>query len=290
MGLTWHKSKSGSAYLLVLLVMVSSLSMVTSIQQLLLRRTRTLQADQTEQQLRNALILALQQSMQLLSEDDDAAVDIETEAWAQPAEFRSSDGVTVHAQLHDAQRGFNLNHLSLKPAPGSPRSFLDIFEDLLQDAELEPNPAALQKLQAAIFAEDVWFDTPQTLLLLSPEAPLYLEAADLLCALPRPSVRPQPVNVNTVSPAYLHALVGNSLRGWADQLLAKREQHPIRNLSQFTLTLPPQVQGALLEMLTERSEYIDARLVATHRNTEMRLTALLHRLPGGDVEVLRCQW
>jgi type II secretory pathway component PulK len=283
-------TRRGAAYLLVLLVLVSSLAMVTSLQQLLMRRTRNLQAAQTAQQLRNALILGLQQGMMTLADDEDLGVDAPSEAWAQPAAFISNDGVALQLQLADAQRGFNLNHLSLKPGPGSPRSFLEIFEDILQNAGVEVEPADLKRLQSVIDEESVWFESLQTLQLLTPEAERYLEAADLLCAVPRPSARPLALNVNTVSPEVLHALLGSSLKGWANQILERREQEPIRSLEKFTLSLPPQLQAVLLDLLTVRSDYIEARLIAQHRNTEMRLSALLHRLPGGEVEVLRCQW
>lgn len=283
-------ARGGAAYLLVLLVLVSSLAMVTSLQQLLMRRTRNLQAAQTAQQLRNALILGLQQGMNTLSEDEDLTVDAPSEAWAQAAEFVSSDGVVLQLQLADAQRGFNLNHLSLKASPGSPRRFLEIFEDVLQNAGIDVEPADLKQLQSVIDDESVWFESLQTLQVLTPEADRYLEAADLLCALPRPSARPLALNVNTVSPEVLHALLGNSLKGWANQILERREQEPIRSLERYTGSLPPQLQRVLLDLLTVRSDYIEARLIAQHRNTEMRLSALLHRLPGGEVEVLRCQW
>lgn len=280
----------GSAYLLVLLVMVSALAMVSGIQQLLIRRTRSLQASQTAMHLRNALILGLQTGMQVLAEDEDLGVDAPSEEWAQPLAFTSSDGVALQLQLKDAHTGFNLNHLSLPPVPGSPRSFLEVFEDLLQASGTEVKTADLKRIQEQIGKDKVWFESPLTLASLSPVGTGLLSASNWLSAVPRPAARPLALNVNTVHPEVLHALLGPSLKGWADQLLARRAQVPIRNLQAYVLSLPPQLQLMLPDLLTVRSEYIEASLTARLGGTEMRLQALLHRLPGGEVEVRRCLW
>ncbi|MDF3129926.1 type II secretion system protein GspK [Kiritimatiellaeota bacterium B1221] len=281
--------RRGSVYLLVLLVMISSMTLVAGLQNVLVRRTKTLDRIHIQQKLRNALLLGLEESTSLLLEDDDFAVDGLTDNWAIPLEFTTTEGVHLEVILQDAQRQFNLNHLSLPVSSSMPFTWMDVFEDLVRSTEMEIPAQIFTNLQNEIDVYEVWFDDPQMLTLLVPDAEALLEVSDSLCALPRPESRPLLLNINTVQPEVLEALVGDSLQGWVDNVLIARETEPLRNLSGVLQLLPTQVQPLLMSVLDVRSEYFTARLVARLDQSEQTLTALFKRSEG-NVEVLRCQW
>ncbi len=281
--------RQGSVYLLVLLVMISSMTLVAGLQNVLLRRTKTLEQVHIQQKLHNTLLLGLEESARLLLEDDDLAVDGLTDEWAQPFEFTSTEEVYLQVVLEDAQRRLNLNHLSLPLRANMPRIWMDIFADLVRNAELEVSPQIFTMLQNEVDLYEIWFEDPEMLKLLVPNGELLLAVSDSLCALPRPESRPLLLNINTVQPEVLEALVGDSLQGWVDNVLIARETEPLRNLSGVLQLLPAQIQPLLLSVLDVRSEYFTAHLVARLDQSEQTLTALLKRSEG-NVEVLRCRW
>ncbi|MGA0333137.1 MAG: general secretion pathway protein GspK [Kiritimatiellia bacterium] len=283
LGITGRK---GSVYLVVLLVMVGSLSLVSSLQQVLLRRSRILAQQQTEAQLRTALLLGMQQAGQMLLEDDDLSVDTLQDPWMEPREFVSSDGVQLRIQIQDAQTRLNLNHLRL---PGLSFRWSGVLESLMQEAGFEPDPEWFRRLDAQLEEEEVWFENTDLLSLILPEAGDFVGGTDLLTALPHPDSRPLPLNLNTVRPEVLAAVLAPSLQGWTQTILETRDQSPIRSVDSLINTLPPPVQTALREVFSVRSDWMEARLLAQKEET-VRSLRVLFRRSAGNVEVMRCQW
>ena len=283
------QNREGSAYLLVLLVMISSLSLVSSTQHVLIRRTRQLEQTQVDAALRNALLLATQEAGRLLLEDEDPTVDGLQDAWMLPLEYQSTDGVSVFLKIEDAQTRFNLNHLSLSVPRGFPKTWMELFQDLVQSSVLEIEPQRFQEFQQQIDEEEIWFENPEALRLYLPELSQWIQESDLVSALPRPSERPLPLNINTVNPAVLSAVVGTSMDGWVESVLKVRSTTPIRNISAISGSLPPQLQPLLSELFDVRSELFFARIVAQKDQSEANLSVLFRRSHEG-VEVLRCQW
>jgi len=290
MGFKRHKAKSGSAFLLVLVVMVGSLGLIAGLQQVLIQRTTELRIQQNEIHLRNALLMGLQTGVELLSNDDDLTVDSLQDSWTEPREYTTSDGVRLLIILEDAQNRFNVNHLSLPVPPTMPRTYLDMFESLMHSPDNPVEPFEFQRLQAIILNEEIWFHNLQALGALPSVITSQWINSPLLIALPRPGNRPLPVNINTVKPEVLTAMVGPSLKAWTDSVLSSRESQPIRNVGSALRSLPAILQPMLLNALDIRTEYVIATLVAEVDYTQKKGTALLHRLPGGEVEILRCQW
>lgn len=282
--------KSGSAFLLVLMVMIASLSLVAGIQQVLVRRTTSLRIEQNERILRNALLLGLQEGVSLLSEDEDLSVDALSDSWLQPIAFLTNEGVALRIELEDAQNRFNLNHLTLPPSPDMPWSYLDIFQELVRSEDQPLDRIEFQRFQSYIVEKEIWFEDPEGLSLYPSSVSGEWTRSTSLIALPRPESRPLPMNINTVKPEILEAMVGSSFKAWTDSVLEAREYEPIRNVGSIARTLPDIFQNMLFEMLGVRSEYVMATFTAEVDNTQRTLSALLHRLPGGEVEVIRCQW
>lgn len=282
-------SRTGSALLFVLLVLMGTVSMAAGIQHLLVRRSRALRMESNDRKLRAALILGLREAVNTL-----AASEWTVEAFSDPSfqlrEFKSSEGVQVRLQIRDAQDRFNLNDLRLPLTPDTPRSPWRMFEDLLRARGVEIKPEALTALRGWIETEEVWFESPDQLKLALGDDAFWSPVRDSLSSLPRPSNRALSLNVNTVRPEVFRAMVGPSLHGWADSVLAAREQEPIRNIAAWLQVLPDVIRPSLDAALDVRSEYVEATLVAETDHTRKTLSALLHRVSGDGVEVIRCRW
>ncbi|MDA3875343.1 MAG: type II secretion system protein GspK [Kiritimatiellae bacterium] len=280
---------SGSALLLVLLVLMGTVSMVSGIQHLQVQRSMDLRISSNQQRLRSALILGLQEAATSLAESD-WEVDVFSEEAFQRREFESSEGVQVRLQLRDAQDRFNLNDLSLPLTPGTLRSPWDMFEDLLRAQGVEVNQGTLAALRGWVEEEEVWFDHPDQLNVAVADQEIWQPVLDSLSGLPRPANRSLAVNVNTVRPEVLRAMVGPSLHGWADSVVAARDLEPLHSISNQVRFLPEGIRPVLEAALDVQSEYVEADLVAEVDHTRKTLRALLHRGAEGKVEVIRCQW
>lgn len=280
---------SGSALLLVLLVLMGSVSMVSGIQHLLIQRSTALRITSNEQRLRAALILGLQEAATSLAESE-WTVNLLADERFLARDFDSSDGVQVRLRLHDAQDRFNLNDLSLPLTPGTLRSPWDMFEELLRERGVEAGQDTLASLRGWIEEEEVWFEHPDQLKWVLADPEKWQPVMDSLSSMPRPGSRALTVNVNTVRPEVLRAMVGPPLHGWAESVLAAREQEPLHSISNQVRFLPEVVRPVLEAALDVQSEYVEAELVAEVDHSRKTLRALLHRNSEGDVEVIRCQW
>jgi type II secretory pathway component PulK len=281
--------RTGSAFVLVLLVLMGTVSMVSGIQHLLVQRSISLRIQANEQRLRSALILGLQVAVDTLAESE-WTVETFFDGNPGPKEFLSSDEVYVQIQLQDAQDRFNLNDLSLPLTPGTLRSPWDMFEDLLRAQGVEVSQAGLNTMRLKIEEEAFWFESPDQLALFPGDMGQWDPALSSLSSLPRPSNRALTINLNTVRPEVLRAMVGSPLHGWADSVLEAREQEPIRNVETRLRTLPEVIRPVLEAALDVRSDYVETFLVAEVDQTRMTLRALLHRGSTGEIEVVRCLW
>jgi|GEM_PF-1206840 len=280
--------RRGSVLILVLVVVVVCLSLSGGIQQTLFRRNMAHRVADNEVKLRAALMLALQEGAALLAKDEDPAVDHAGEMWMRPRDYETSEGVRVRLFLVDAQDRFNVNHLTIPSRPGEVRGAWDVFE-ALSTAESAPDPERFRRVRMRLQGEELRFPAVETFLAWNEEEPLPVPVG-LLTALPHPEKRWLPVNLNTVRPEVLRAMVGSSLDAWTDTVLNAREMEPIRNVGTQTRMFPASVRSALSSVFDVRSRYVELRAEAETDSTVKTLKALLERSREGGVEVVRCQW
>ncbi len=276
------RDRSGSALLLTLLILFASVGMIAVVQQALFSRQIEQRILENEGELRAALLLALQESMRAWSEDVDRAVDHPGEPWALPRSERADNGTTLQFQLSCAQDRFNVNNLTLPTSDLLPRGPWDMAEVLLARREEPPKAEILRALRDDIAERAPVFADPS-------ELGEFFDGPEFI-ALPRPATRPVPLNLNTVRPEVLSAVLGSSFDGWVDRILRARETEPIRSAEAMTRDLPPPVLALLTSLLDTRSDVVEFRAEARRDHTRKTLQALLRRDAEGTVEVLSCRW
>jgi type II secretory pathway component PulK len=272
----------------VLAVLVSCTALTVAAQRQLLSRSRMLEQERDEVELRGTLLLGLREGMELWAADEDWTVDHPEEDWFRPREWTTSSGVTLRVQLRDAQDRWNLNHLSLPVTPGMVRTPRAMFQDLLRLHGEDPRD--WRDTLDAVEADSPWFATADLLALYRPDAGVPAPLREQVVALPHPKGRFLPLNLNTVQPEVLEALVGDSLRAWVDRVAGARTDRPIRSVASQTQFLPGPVRMALSQGVTVRSSYAQLDVVAETGSTRRELTAWLVRNTEGTVEVLQCHW
>jgi type II secretory pathway component PulK len=273
----------GTLTVCLVLITGAQVSLRSSATQLRIRRA--------QQSLRAACLLGLREGMQRLNEDTLTAFDDPREEWAQPLRFRSSDGVELHVQVTDAQSRFNLNHLSRPITPATVRTPEEMFADLLIQAGLEVDPGLVRPVANRLREDDITLHDPRQLITLQPELAEAVSVLDpVLSALPPPATGVLKVNLNTVDPAVLSAIVGPSLQGWVNQVMRIRETEPIPSVVAAARALPPLVQDLLRDAVDVRSTLFEISVVCQADGMERTLRAVVRRSAEDGVEVIRCQW
>jgi len=276
--------KQGSVFVLVLAVLAGTLSLVAGIQSLQVRRTLDSRRVHTARTLRNALIQGLQIGMETLAE----GTDTESSQW--PLEGETSEGVQLRILVRDAQDRFNVNDLTLRPRENHPRTPWDQFQSLAAAEGIPFSSDLRARLEDALLDRDVQLESARELRTFFTDPEDFDRLESRLVAHPRPSERPATLNLQTVDPEVLRALVGEPLHAWADRVINLREQAPLQNI-QATLTgLPLPLQRLLSSRLSLRSDYLEFTVVAEADYTLRTLDALVRRGSEGELEVLRCLW
>ncbi len=276
------RRRRGSAFVLALAVLLGCASTAALVQQSLHSRAVELRIATNHAELRAALLLALREAMRRYAADDDRAFDSPADPWMAPWEARTDSDCLLRVRLACAQDRFNLNNLTLPTNGLLPRGPWDIFADLLASRE-SPPPAALARAlrEAAAVTPPTWVDPSE----LGPQ----LDGPELI-ALPRSATAPSPLNLNTVRPAVLHALVGDSLSAWADTVLSARDHEPLRGTGGLLSTLPAPAAALLAPFVGVRSDLVEFKGEAERDHTLMTLRAYLRRTENGGIEVLSCRW
>lgn len=284
-------SRHGSASLLVLGVLTVCLVLLTGTQASLSFTATRQRIDRNNQLLRSACLLGFREGMSVLQEDRQPAFDDLREAWAEPIRFITSDQVQLRVQITDAQSRFDVNRLAQPVSPSMVRTPEDMLSDLFEIRGIPIDRDMIRQLAKDMREEDRTLQDP--LQFLSIEPPLAESLGFVLgdlSALPRPATGVSRINLNTVRPAVLSAVLGPQLDGWVTQVVSAREAAPIPSVGSLTTGLPPFVQNLLSQVLDVRSMYFEVIVTAVHDDMEQELTALVRRGPSNALEVIRCQW
>jgi len=281
-------SRRGSALLLVLAVLVGCTALTLATQRRLLSRGRLLEQERDEVELRGALLLGLREGMTLWSQDEDLTVDYLGEDWAQPREWITSSGVRLQVQLRDAQDRWNLNHLTLPVTPGMVRTPRTMFQELLRlsGEDVREWTDTLDRIERS----EPWFSDAGLLAAFHASETDTEVLMDRVVALPHPRGRFLPLNLNTVHPQVLRALVGDALAAWVERVEGARVDRPIRSVDSQTGFLPGPARILLSQVVSVTTSYMEVTVVAETDTTRREMSAILYRATGGDVEVIRCQW
>lgn len=284
------KRRDGTALVLVLAVLVIGAGIVAGVQHGLARHRMAWGQSSLEVELRGALLLGLVTAIDAWENEEDTTHTHPDEPWAAPREFTADNGAEIRVVFRDAQDRFNLNNLSLSPesAPGQEDAFL-----LLMRMEgVDPDPAVLRDFS----------EKGETVRTLDEFVRLHPEAGDWFVptettdprrwieVLPLQTGRPTPLNLNSVNPRVLAALLGPGMEPWVETVARAREQEPFRSVEALTAGLPPLLAVRLGEQFTVRSRFTRVHVEAGAGNTLRTVEALLVKDGEGAVEVLQCLW
>jgi general secretion pathway protein K len=286
-----RSSRSGSVSLVAVGVLAVCAVLLTGAQTSLRSSATALRIRQNQQALRTACVLGLREGMGALQQDSIPAFDDPREDWGTPLRFVSSDQVEITVAVTDAQSRFNVNRLMQPLSPTMLRTPEQMFADLVAISGLEIEMELVRHLSAQLRDRDIALQDPRELVEMDPIFQASLPAmAPNLIALPPPASGSHPVNLNTVNPAVLSAILGPQLDGWVEQVVLNRESAPIPSLGAVASGLPPVAQTLLSRVVDVRSEYFLITVTAQTDAMEQVLTALVHRPAPQTVEVVRCQW
>lgn len=284
-------SRSGSATLLVLGVLLGCAALVTSGQAWLRNQSTAVRLHANQVETRAAAVLGLREGMQHLSEDSVPSYDDLREPWAEPLRFQSSSGVDVQVSIRDAHRQWNLNHLSLPVSTSLIRTPEDMMADLFTLLEIRDREEEIADLTRLLRKEELPLQHVSQLLSLQPEwGGALLKLAPHVTALPRPENRFLPLNLNTVQPEVLSATVGPQYQGWVRTVLTQREAAPIASVDAVIRGLPEIARTALTAVVDVRSEYFEIEVRTEQDAVPQTLRALVRRPSAGVVEIVQCQW
>lgn len=272
-------TKNASAYLIVLVAMTGVLSLLGLVQVEVARRQTDLRIQRADTELRAALLLGLREGMELVRADG-----------LQPPEeeriFSADNGARIHLHFQDAQSRLELNSLLRSPA------HVELFANLMRSQEIRIDRGLL----------DHWVLEGEEAVTLGewrekfPEGGLWIaerdgvRPSDHVRVLPLPSSGPVPLNLNTVEAERLNALLGPELRAWSDTILRDREREPLLSADALLGLLPEQLAQALRPAVSVETAWIELTVHAEYDLTVREMTALLHRHPEGEIEVMACQW
>ena len=271
------------------------------------------------ERLRAASAEAVRLAMRTLQEDANYAVDFPGDAWAEPREWTTDDGIAVRTVTEDAARWFDWNNLAVtNPLSRPPRAVLpdlmavcgrmdaDAAVDALADytdADAEGvYEAAFYRLADRPFSppdRPLW--APDELLDIHAFPPeLFLPRADARrgagwtggdlsasCALVPAAAGLLPVNLNTASRAVLLGVFGPEREPAVRALLALREMQPLESAAMLA-AVDPAAAGELESWTAVGSPYfrITARAVLPYASASV--TAWVEREGSGRIRIL--QW
>jgi len=266
--------RHGSAFLIVLVALSAVFSLLSLVQFQLGRRRAELRMDRARVELDGALLLGVERGMRLW------------EAGGESAEvFGADNGAEVRLQLLDMQSHLDVNSLLRAEALQEPfLRVLRAFERDLDRASLdewirEGRPLAdLREWPRALPQAAEWLREDGEG---SPER--------FLTALPLPALGVNRVNLNTVDPALLLLLAGRELRGWADAVVAMREEEPLQSAEAVLSLLPPPVAATLSGLVAVDSQWMMLLVEAEYDYTVRRGRYLLTRTTEGWIEVFACR-
>lgn len=284
-------SRSGAASLLVLGVLTACVTLLAGSQISLRNRAIDLRIAQAGHTMRAAAVLGLREGMALLAEDTLPGIDDPREEWGQPLRFRSSDGVSVWVQVSDAQDRLNINHLSLPVSPTMIRTPETMFSELIEMKGFEPESETISSLAQEMREEELELQDPLQILSLVPEIMEgYPFIGDHLSALPRRESGFIPVNLNSVQPEVLLAILGTQFQGWVERVVTARESAPIPSIESVFSGMPGIIQPVLPRVLSVQSDYFRIRVLCEIDSIQRETIALVQQSSTGDVEIIRCQW
>ncbi len=309
----------------MLVVLVACAALLAATQALQARRGTELGMAAVQVELRGALLMALDQAARDWAADGDLTVDHPGEAWALARDVTYDNGVSVRITPRDAQDRYNINNLGLSALPDAIRPPYEVMADLLIRCGRFRDSRLLAQVQDWIDPDEEgpyesrWVagqgrsDRPANRPLLSfgelrlvdplisdwfrapAEGPgdgrrFEARLEEETTFLPVPARQVLPVNLNSVRPTVLRALVGESQSAWVDTVLQARARAPLSKVEFVTELLPEILRAEVSDAVAVRSDYLELRLHAFLQNTPMELTALLKRDADGKVEVVRCLW
>lgn len=283
--------RRGSAFLLVLVVLVLGAGLMAGVQHHLAAEHLGLRGERAAVSLRGALLLGLQEGMRAWASDADAEVLHLGEVWAEPLDFLTDGGARVAVRYRDAGGAFDLNSLLLPEEMFPMRGPSDVLLDLLRGYEVRVPDAAVQAFREAgeplvspeefpaRFAEVRWTTDRER-----------GDPFAQLVALPPPPSGMHRINLNTASPEVLDALTGGMLGAWVDTVVQLRGQEPLRSTGPVLDRLPQEVAAVLSRVVDVKSDHLRVWVSAEFDHTVAEVEALLRRTENGDVEVLWCRW
>lgn len=286
-----ESGNSGSVSLLVVGILTGCLGLVAGMHAWLNRDSVELRIQRNQMIHRSALQLGLREAMKALADDEMPSVDDRREPWGEPLNFVSSDGVALNIQISDALDRFNVNHLSLEMTPDAFRTPEQMLTDLMKSRGIED-----AELKAASITQEVseWEEPlvhPSQLLSLIPdEGQTILVLMPHLSALPRPQGKFLKMNLNSVQPEVLIAVLGPQFSSWVDAVVELRASAPISSVSLATAGLPSIAQTALERIVDVRSTLFMIQITSQTDIMTSSMEAIVLRSSGGDVEVLQCLW
>lgn len=269
------------------------------------------------ERLRAASAEAVRLAMRTLQEDADYAVDSPSDAWAEPQEWTTEDGIAVRTVTEDAARWFDWNNLAATNVPPrTPRMVLldlmaacgrldgDARADALADytdADGEGvYEAAFYRLADRPFSppdRPLW--APDELLDIHDFPPdLFLPRADARrggwtdgdlaasCALlPAEVAGVRRINLNTASRAVLLGVFGPERESAVRALLAFREVQPLSSTAMLA-AVDPAAAGELEAWTAVNSPYFRITARAALPEASAAVTAWVEREATGRIRIL----
>jgi type II secretory pathway component PulK len=257
-----------------------------------------------------------------LANDEDLTVDHTNEVWAAPEEARDPSGISTSTRVADQDRCFDLNNLAIHPPPPHARPAADIVMDIMTLCGDFAPVHRVDSLKDWIDSDDEGFAEKALYREKKPpyetaNRPLYAlsellwvsgfnrayfarherhtdldafsaEIVDCLTVLPGRHASITPININTASKEVLLGVFGVTKDGLIQQIMARRNERPIRSMDQFFAETGQPVPLELRPYLDVKSRFFAIDAQAQAEGQTKHLKVLARRDSGGHVDVL--QW
>jgi type II secretory pathway component PulK len=276
---------------------------------------RGLQRARLQTAAAEAAFFALRQ----IASDEDLSCDHTNEAWCIRREWKDPAGISVHLQVTDENRFFDVNNLAAVPGEKM-RAAADILADLMMlcgDFAPEGRLAALKDWmdadqdgawESAFYAQKglpvpanrVLYTWAEWLAVdgfdreyfkhrerMTMFEPFKADPLSVFTVLPRNRRQPMRVNINTASPAVLTGIVGLEHEAAVATLVAMRNKRPIRTVDELTW-MAPDVLKTVRDYLDVRSRFFTIHAQAYANERIEAVFALAERTRDGQI-VIR-QW